>query len=86
MFCKLVCFVSNNVVADECDHVVLDKAALCMDSFYPMYTTKVCTTNYCCKEIKFKVSLDDVCYITVTLTILSTMCEGDSVVSPAEYL
>ena len=27
-----VCFVSNNVVADECDHVVLDKAALCMDT------------------------------------------------------
>ena len=27
-----VSFVSNNVVADECDHDVLDKAALCMDT------------------------------------------------------
>ena len=27
-----VCFVSNNVVADEGDHDVVDKAALCMDT------------------------------------------------------
>ena len=33
-----VCFGSNNVVVDECDHVVLDKAAM---YGYPMYTTKV---------------------------------------------
>ena len=26
MLCRPVCFVSNNVVADGCDHVVLDKA------------------------------------------------------------
>ena len=25
-------FRVKNVVADECDHVVLDKAALCMDT------------------------------------------------------
>ena len=32
MLRRHVCFVSNNVVADECDHVVLDKTALCMDT------------------------------------------------------
>ena len=32
MLCRYVCLVSNNVVADECDHVVLDKALLCMDT------------------------------------------------------
>ena len=32
MLCRHVCFVSNNVVADECDHALLVKAALCMDT------------------------------------------------------
>ena len=61
MLCRHVCFVSNNVVADECDHVVLDKAALCMLIPY-VYNKSV--TNQCCvynklmhdvaKEIKFR--------------------------------
>ena len=42
MLCRHVCFVSNNVVADECDHVVLEKTALCICMYgYPKYTTKV---------------------------------------------
>ena len=39
MLCRHVCFVSNNVVADECDHDVLDQSSAMYG--YPMYTTKV---------------------------------------------
>ena len=61
MLCRHVCFVSNNVVADECDHDVLDQSSAMYG--YPMYTTKVwrvsvvCTTNWCCKGNKIQVLL-----------------------------
>ena len=32
----------NNVVADECDHVVLDKAALCMGIYSTSVTSQRC--------------------------------------------
>ena len=45
MLCRHVCFVSNNVVADECDHVpVLDKAARCMD-LYTYIILSVCVIS-----------------------------------------
>ena len=58
MLCRHVCFVSNNVVADECDHVVLDKTALCMDT---LCIQQKCDEPALCvqqihvaKEIKFR--------------------------------
>ena len=58
MLCRHVCFVSNNVVADECDHVVLDKAVLCMDT---LCIQQKCDESALCvqqidvaKEIKFR--------------------------------
>ena len=58
MLCRHVCFASNNVVADECDHVVLDKAALCMDT---LRIQEKCDESALCvqqidvaKEIKFR--------------------------------
>ena len=58
MLCRHVCFVSNNVVADECDHVVLDKAVLCMDT---LCIQQKCDESALCvqqidvaKELKFR--------------------------------
>ena len=58
MLCRHVCFVSNNVVADECDPVVLGKAALCMDT---LCIQQKCDESALCvqqinvaKEIKFR--------------------------------
>ena len=58
MLCRHVCFVSNNVVADECDNVVLDKTALCMDT---LCIQQKCDEPVLCvqkihvaKEIKFR--------------------------------
>ena len=58
MLCRHVCFVSNNVVADECDHMVLDKTALCMDT---LCIQQKCDKQALCvqqihiaKEIKFR--------------------------------
>ena len=45
MLYRHVCFVSNNLVADECDHAVWTRLSA-------MYA--VCTTNWCCKGIKFR--------------------------------
>ena len=93
MLCRHVCFVSNNVVADECDHVVLDKAALCMvDTLCIQH--KCAESALCVQQIDVVETLRDpikfrsryMMFITVILTILSTMCEDDLIVSPAEYL
>ena len=58
MLCRHVCFVSNNVVAEECDHVVLDTTALCMDT---LCIQQKCDEPALCvqqihvaKEIKFR--------------------------------
>ena len=58
MLCRHVCFVANNMVADECDHVVLDKAALWMDT---LCKQQKCDESALCgqqidvaKEIKFR--------------------------------
>ena len=58
MLCRHACFVSNNVVADECDHVVSDKAALCMDT---LCIQQKCDESALCvqqidvaREIKFR--------------------------------
>ena len=58
MLCRHVCFVSNNVVADECDHVVLDKTALCMDTLCIQQKNDepaLCVQQiHVAKEIKFR--------------------------------
>ena len=62
MLCRHVCFVSNNLVADECDRVVLDKTALCMDTLCIQQCDKCdeSTSRLCVrqidveKEIKFR--------------------------------
>ena len=58
MLRRHVCFVSNNVVADECDHVVLDKTALCMDTLCIQQKydePALCVQQiHVAKEIKFR--------------------------------
>ena len=58
MLRRHVCFVSNNVVADECDHVVLDKTALCMDTLCIQQKNDepaLCVQQiHVAKEIKFR--------------------------------
>ena len=79
--------LSKNVASDECD--VLDKAAL--------GTQQKCDESALCvqqsdvaKEIKYpeEFSLVMPCFFIVIhlLTIVITMCENDSIVSPAGYL
>ena len=77
MLRRHVCFVSNNVVADECDHVALDKTALCMDTLCIQQKNDepaLCVQQiHGAKEIKFRS-----CYMMFVyhcnITILSTMC------------
>ena len=53
MLCGNICFVSNNVVADECDHDVLDKAALCKQQ--KCHESALCVQQIDVpKEIKFR--------------------------------
>ena len=58
MLRRHVCFVSNNVVADECYHVVLDKTALCMDTLCIQQKydeLALCVQQiHVAKEIKFR--------------------------------
>ena len=58
MLRRHVCFVSNSVVADECDHVVLDKTALFFDTLCIQQKydePALCVQQiHVAKEIKFR--------------------------------
>ena len=84
-----VCLVPNEVVSNECDDVV-DNVAPCIEQ--KCGKSALCIQqNDVAKEIKLQknsglVILMRCLLIVVILTMVITMCEDDSIVSPAKYL
>ena len=79
--------VPNEVVSNECDDV-LDNVAPCIEQ--KCGKSALCVQkNDVAKEIKLQKNSGLVMrclLIIVILTMVITMCEDDSIVSPAEYL
>ena len=69
--------VSSNMVSDECD--VLDKAALCIQQIDVAKEMKYP------EEFRSRYAMFVNCNTSI-ITIVSTMCEDNSIMSPAEYL
>ena len=82
-----VCLAPNGVVSNECDDV-LDNVAPCIEQ--KCGKSALCIQqNDVAKEIKLQKNSGLVMrclLIVVILTMVITMCEDDSIVSPAEYL
>ena len=82
-----VCLAPNEVVSNECDDV-LDNVAPCIEQ--KCGKSALCIQqNDVAKEIKLQKNSGLVMrclLIVVILTMVITMCEDDSIVSPAKYL